>query len=203
MVNTAKVDPPYLTHFSRSKARGQIRRGESLRFSHVPPPSENFHHLPTKFLIYFFSNLFLLFQHSSSQFLVPRHSSSQLFDRHPNSSFSARAPDSGMRPRSPFWGCVFIVLGGCEINRSIKLWGNCNGEPYLSSPRLHCSCPEIKGPWLNWHHTVLLVPTVAATVATPSLTDWVNSWPPQRIRKSNPFSLKMVLFSRTMHSCLF
>ena len=108
-----------------------------------------------------------------------------------------------MQPCSPFRGCVFIVLGGCKINGSIKLWGNCNGEPYLSSLRLRCSCPEIKGPWLNWHHAVLLVPTVAATVATPSLTDWVNSWPPQRIRKSNPLSLKMELFSRTMHSRLF
>ena len=106
-----------------------------------------------------------------------------------------------MLPRSPVRGCTFTILGGFEINGPIKLWGNWSGKPYLFSPQLR-SCPEIKGPWLNWHHAVLLVPTTVATVAMSSLTGWVSNCSPQHARKSGRLSLKTDLFLRTTHLLL-
>ena len=149
------------------------------------------------------SSQLLVPQHSSSQLLASRHSSSQPTDRRPDNPFSAWVSNSGMRPRSPFRGCTFIVLGGFEINKCIKMWRGCNGTPYLSSsfqrPR---SCPEVKGPWLNWHHAVLPVPTVVAMVAMSSSTSWAYDWPRQHARKSDHLSLKTALFLRTTRSLL-
>lgn len=109
----------------------------------------------------------------------------------------------GMLPRSPFRGCTLIILGGFGISGHIKLCGNCDGKPHLSSHSSTRSCPEFKGPRLNRCHAVPTVPTAVAMVVMSSLTGWANSWSPRHVSTNDRLSLKTGSFLRTMYLLLF